>query len=115
MMNNSEKRQILTHKNRKNIHKGVVYLILVLLSAVFLIPFMWMLLTSVKSMQDVYSNQVLPTHIFWENYKNAVTQIPFLRMTLNTVVITVLTVIGMVISSTLVAYSAGEAERSCSL
>lgn len=78
---------------------------LILLSAVFLIPFIWMLLTSVKSMQDVYSNQVLPTHIFWENYKNAVTQIPFLRMTLNTVVITVLTVIGMVISSTLVAYS----------
>ena len=105
MTNNSEKRQILTHKNRKTIHKGIVYLVLILLSAVFLIPFMWMLLTSVKSMQDVYSNQVFPTHIFWENYKNAVTQIPFLRMTINTVVITVLTVIGMVISSTLVAYS----------
>ena len=95
----------MKNKTRKKVKNGMVYLILILLSAIFLIPFMWMLLTSVKSMQDVYSNQVLPTKLFWENYKNAVTQIPFLRMTFNTVVITVLTVTGMVSSSTMVAYS----------
>lgn len=105
MTNNAQTKVCLTHKNRKRLHTGIVYLALILLSAVFLIPFIWMILTSIKSMQDVYSNQVFPTRIYWENYKNAVTQIPFLRMTLNTVVITVLTVVGMVTSSTLVAYS----------
>lgn len=92
-------------KNREMIHKAVTYLMLVVLSAVFLIPFGWMMLTSLKSMEDIYSQGIFPTHLYWQNYVSAVTKIPFVRYTLNTVVITVLTVVGMVLSSTMVAYS----------
>lgn len=92
-------------KNQEVIHKAVIYLVLVMLSAVFLVPFGWMILTSLKSMEDIYSQGIFPSHLYWQNYVSAVTKIPFVRYTLNTVVITVLTVAGMVISSTMVAYS----------
>lgn len=95
----------MDRKSRERIHKVVVYFLLIMLSAIFLVPFGWMVLTSLKSMEDIYSRGIFPQEIFWENFHLAVTKIPFVRYTWNTVVITVLTVIGMVISSTMVAYS----------
>lgn len=105
MRNNEKKFNTLNRKSRKKIQNVIVYILLVLLSAVFLVPFGWMLLTSLKSMEDIYSRGIFPQQICWENFHSAVTKIPFFRYTWNTVVITVLTVIGMVLSSTMVAYS----------
>jgi len=43
----------------------------------------------------------------WSNYPEALTYIPFLRYTLNTLIICALTVLGAVFSNSLVAYSFG--------
>lgn len=91
---------------KKKITKVFVYTLVLLLSAVYVLPFLWMVVTSLKSMKEIYTpDLLLPTEIYWQNYQEAVTAMPFLRYTLNTVVITVLCVVGYTVSSTMVAYS----------
>ena len=92
-------------RRRKLCGKAVTVFLLVALSVVFLVPFAWMLLTSLKSMEEVYQRTIFPTKLHFDNYILAVTQIPFLRYAWNTIVITALCVVGTVISSAMVAYS----------
>lgn len=71
------------------------------------IPLVWTLSTSLKSPGEVYlfPPTWIPQEIEWSNYAKAVTAIPFFLYLWNTVVITALSVIGKVISITLVAFS----------
>ena len=66
-------------RRRKLCGKAVTVFLLVALSVVFLVPFAWMLLTSLKSMEEVYQRTIFPTKLHFDNYILAVTQIPFLR------------------------------------
>ena len=90
---------------RKKITKVIVYILLVVFSIIFVVPFGWMVLTSLKSLEEVYQRTVLPQSLHLENYVLAVTQIPFVRYAANTVMVTALNVIGTVVSSAMVAYS----------
>lgn len=56
---------------------------------------------------DVLPGDEIEEHIrfFWENFREAVTRIPFLRYLRNTLVVCVLSALGAVLSSSLVAYS----------
>ena len=83
----------------------IALVLLIVFSIVFAIPFLWMILTSLKSLEEVHQRTVLPQSLHFENYLLALTQIPFLRYTWNTIVITVLCVVGTVVSSSMVAYS----------
>lgn len=86
--------------------KLLVYALVLLLSVIFIIPFLWMVITSLKEMEEIYTpGQIFPTHIHWQNYLEAVTAMPFLRYAWNTILITVLSVVGYTASSTMVAYS----------
>jgi ABC-type glycerol-3-phosphate transport system permease component len=82
---------------------------LVLLTAgavVILIPFAWMLSTSLKPAEDVWllPPQWIPPELHWENFTNALTIMPFFRYTLNTLIITIACIIGTLLSASLVAY-----------
>lgn len=90
----------------KRLTRIVAYIAVIILSAVFILPFLWMLITSLKSMKEIYTpGLIFPTEIYWQNYVDAVTAMPFMRYVLNTVIITALSVIGYTTSSSLVAYS----------
>lgn len=94
----------ISHRNRAL--KLFVYVLLFVLSAIYILPFLWMVITSLKDMKEIYTpGQILPTKIYWQNYKDAVTAMPFVRYVFNTVFITAMTVIGYTTSSSLVAYS----------
>jgi ABC-type sugar transport system, permease component len=94
-------------KRRKRFSKSLVYFIVIVLSVIFLIPFLWMLVTSFKSFQEIYQNPptFFPHTLYLGNYVSAVTKMPFLRYFFNTFLISALCVIGTVISSSMVAYS----------
>ncbi len=95
---------------RKSVQAFIGRLIaLVLLSAgavVILIPFAWMLSTSLKPAEDVWllPPQWIPPELHWENFTNALTIMPFFRYTLNTLIITIACIIGTLLSASLVAY-----------
>ena len=74
---------------------------------VFMLPFLWMLSTSLKSNTQlfVYPPILVPIPAAWENYPTAVVYIDFFLYLRNTLIIAVSATIGAVISCSLVAYS----------
>lgn len=81
------------------------FLVLLLISVLFVVPFLWMVSTSLKEPGDLVGTGWIPPRIAWENYRDAFSFGLWPQWTLNTVVITVVSVVGMVVSSSLVAYS----------
>jgi len=84
----------------------IPHLLLGLVGLLFLFPFAWLALTSIKTEYEIFKVPIVwwPTEFQWSNYSLAVTTIPFLRYTLNTLLICVLAIAGQLISSPLVAY-----------
>ncbi len=92
--------------NRKGLSLGnlPLYLTLFLLSAMFTIPFVWLIMTSLKPPEEVFAGGLLPTTWTAQNYRDILNDVPFARWMLNTAVVSVLAVVAVVISSSLVAY-----------
>src|SRR5581483_3546152 len=88
------------------LHRLLVYTLLVLGGIVFILPFLWMLTTSLKTSQQVFTfpPQFLPTSFVWRNYVDGWTVLPFARFLLNTMIITTSNVLGNLISCSLAAY-----------
>lgn len=80
-------------------------LLLLGLSFLFLVPFFWMLSTSLKDPRDLFDSSWIPSRLAWENYTDAFSFGLWRRWTINTVIITVVSVLGTLLSTSLVAYS----------
>jgi len=83
-----------------------IYALIAAGAAIFAIPFLWMISTSLKDQLDVFSfpPQFIPNPIRWQNYPEALLSQPFGRYTLNTIYVTVIGLIGNVGSCSIVAY-----------
>jgi ABC-type glycerol-3-phosphate transport system permease component len=87
-----------------------VYCILTLLVLIFVFPFIWMILTSLKTLPQVNTVPIvwLPNPPQWHNFVDAFTEyIPFGPPIKNTLFVAVLVIIGTLLSSSLAAYSFG--------
>ncbi len=97
-----------TLQNKILSHGSVVLIYIILLFGAMLIffPFAWTISTSLKTEQQTleYPPTWIPEPVQWENYPQALTARPFDRYYLNTAFVTILSVIGQVFSSTVVAY-----------
>jgi len=78
--------------------KLVVYVLLIFFAIVFTLPFYWSVLTSLRPNDQIFSKGInlLPGNATLEHYKKAFEVIPFIRYSLNTLLIT-----GMIIFSNL--------------
>jgi ABC-type glycerol-3-phosphate transport system permease component len=97
----------LTFKQRQIVNQTLVHLALWVGVFFMFIPLAWTISTSLKPAGDVYlfPPKWIPDPIRWENYAEAVTAIPFWRYLWNTTLITLLSIVGKVISVTLCAYA----------
>ncbi|MDP9379245.1 MAG: carbohydrate ABC transporter permease, partial [Chloroflexota bacterium] len=88
------------------VHRLLVYALLVGLSIVFMLPFMWMISTSLKQSREVFTfpPQFLPNSFEWRNYIQGWTLLPFNTFLLNSLIVTGANVVGNLISCSLVAY-----------
>src|SRR5215204_47534 len=86
--------------------QAIPRVVLILVCALFLLPFYWMVNTALKSTEDllVYPPLFWPTELVWSNFRDAVEYFPFWQYLRNTSIITVLTIIGSVISNPIIAY-----------
>jgi multiple sugar transport system permease protein len=75
------------------------------LSMIF--PFLWMLLTSFMSTNQIFSYppKVIPEPFLWTNYVDVFQKIPLFRYFLNSMVVSVGTVIGQIFTCSLAAYA----------
>lgn len=87
----------------------IAFIILVLISITWVVPFLWMLSTSLKTSQELVGNNFWPENPTLDAYRSAFfafDRFPkWVQWFWNTTVITVVSVIGQVISTTLVAYA----------
>ncbi len=90
---------------RQFIGKAVILILLMTGSIIMLLPFFWMLSTSLKPDDQMFSSNWIPSPVRWENYRDALTAIPFLLYLKNTLFISFWTILGTVLSSALVGYS----------
>lgn len=92
--------------SRRAWRNAIIYVVLIVGAVFFLTPFAWMVSTSLKADEQVFSipPQWIPVPVMWSNYQRLLTEIPFLRYLGNTVFVTVLSVTFYVASSAVVAY-----------
>ncbi len=89
------------------LHKAMVYALLIILAAVFSLPFFWMVSSSLKTTDQIFSfpPRWIPDPVVLKNYADSVTFIPFFRYFLNTMLVGIGVVVGNLFSASLVAYS----------
>lgn len=83
---------------------ALLYALLVLLSIIFISPFIWLVLASLKPSNEVFSDSLLPSSFTLENYANVFRYAPIGQWLFNTVLISTLSVVLVVSSSVVVAY-----------
>ena len=83
------------------------YALVLILVAVFVFPFVVMVTTAFKASDEIFRAppELLPRAWTIEHFVAALTQIPFWRFLVNTVVISGLSVLGTLLAAPLVAYS----------
>ncbi|MEK3890771.1 carbohydrate ABC transporter permease [Bacillus sp. FSL K6-3431] len=93
--------------SKNAIQKLFTHIVLIVASLFFLVPFFWMLSTSMKPLTELFSYPPtwIPDVFEWKNYSNATKYIPFFTYLKNTGVITILSTLGAILSCPLVAYS----------
>jgi len=86
---------------------ALIYLLLLACAVFFVTPFLWMVSGSLKSMEETFSvpPRLLPQVWHWGNYPKALTYVPFLRYLRNSLIVCTCTIVGTLLSCTLVAYS----------
>jgi multiple sugar transport system permease protein len=82
------------------------YLLMLGLAFIFLAPFVWMLLASLKTNAQIFSfpPRILPSPARWGNYLRAWTAIPLGRFYLNSLFVSVIVTISQVLTSAMAAF-----------
>lgn len=83
----------------------MAWLLLAGIAILWLIPFVWMTSTALKDAQDLMRVSWIPTRLAWENFEYAFSYGMWPRWAANTIIITLVSVVGTILSSTLVAYA----------
>jgi len=94
----------------KIIKRIFVYAILLLGVATMVLPFMWMVSTSLKTYSSVFifnisDIQWIPKPVYWKNYVDVWKVVPFARFYLNSLFVTSCVTVGQVATSALAAYA----------
>ncbi|MBM7692063.1 multiple sugar transport system permease protein [Peribacillus deserti] len=90
----------------KRIERISTYALLVILSTVFIFPFLWLIGTSLKPENEAmtFPPTLIPKVWDFANYKDVFTLVSFGKYYLNSIIVSFFVVLGTVLSSTIVAY-----------
>lgn len=85
----------------------LAYVALGLLAVIALVPFVWMLSSSVKTNETIFSEplQLIPNHPQWSNYSRLWSELPIGRWIFNSAYIVVIAVLGRLVFTATAAYA----------
>jgi len=83
----------------------VLYAALLLFTAFFILPFVWLISNSLKDAAHAFDANWLPQPIEWANYVRIFQEVPLLQMARNSLIVAVMGVLAVVLSSSMIAYS----------
>lgn len=97
----------LGQRRRRSLYAAVIYVVLSILTIIFTAPIIWMVLASFQTTGQIVQ---VPAHwIVWpptgENYPSVVSAVPLFQYVGNSLFLSISNVIGVLFSSSLVAYS----------
>lgn len=89
------------------VRAGISYFVLVVGSVGFIVPFVWMITTSLKDRAQIYTFPVqwVPSPVLWQNYVKLFEQAPMWIYLRNSAILTVLGVAFSLIGSSIAAYA----------
>ena len=111
--NNDTNKKFKSKRKAELAGKVGVYLILLLITACMIVPFLWMLSASIKSNREVFLMDPfvwIPEQPKWDNYINIWTKIPLLKFVENTVILTIVVTFLQLLTSSFAAYSFAKLE-----
>lgn len=96
-----------SQKRSNAVSRVVIYAVLVLITALMLIPFLWMLSASLKMNKDVFSFPIkwIPENPRWKNYIDIWTKIPLLTFVKNSTKLTIIVTLLQLFTSSFAAYA----------
>ena len=85
----------------------LIHLVLAGGGLLMLVPFFWLLSSSLKAPHEIYvfPPKWIPDPVRWVNYREVFEEVSVVRYTVNTIMITFFSTLGVVLSSSLAAYS----------
>ncbi len=94
-------------KSSRFLENSLVYLVLTIVTAIIMIPFFWMVTTSLKHQTKVFlfPPQWLPSPVVWGNYIEVFTRQPFHLYFFNSTYIAVLVTLGTCVFASLAGYA----------
>lgn len=113
MSEKTETKKYSSKSRNALIGKIILYIILILITVVMVIPFLWMLSASIKSDREVFQMNPfvwIPEVPKWDNYINIWTKIPMLKFVENTVFLTIIVTLLQLLTSSFAAYSFAKLE-----
>lgn len=87
--------------------KLTIHIVLIACAVWMLLPFFWMISTSLKTQDEAlqFPPDPLPHHMLFSNYREAFNQVDFTRYFLNTIIMTLGTTLFVFLTSTFAAYA----------
>lgn len=91
---------------RRTIGRVVLHIALIALAAAILLPFIWMLVSSVKADADVFTVPIqwIPTSYHWDNFSRIWSDIPLLTYLKNSLILSVVITVLQVLTGSFAAY-----------
>lgn len=88
------------------LRRSALYLALLLLTAVFVVPFLWMILASLKNTVQIFSfpPRILPRPAVWKNYLRIWQVFPLARFYFNSILVAGIVAFSQVVTSAMAAY-----------
>jgi len=100
------KKKINKYNFESLLRKSVLYFVLLFFAMLYLIPFFFLLMGSFKTTSELFQVPFkwLPKSFNFNNYVNMFNQIPFLSYLKNTLIIVFFSVVGALVSNSIIAY-----------
>lgn len=94
-------------KTNRTVTMVIVYIVLIIVTALMLIPFLWMLSASLKMNKDVFTFPIqwIPDNPRWKNYVDIWTKIPLLTFVKNSAKLTIIVTLLQLFTSSFAAYA----------
>ena len=96
-----------SHRERVKMWLAIWFVLIVIFSLFALIPFMWMISTSLKIRAEVFTYPpiLFPPEPHWENYQKIFEAFPFLKYARNTIFVTLTVTIFQTITASMAAFA----------
>jgi len=98
---------MLTKKAKNRIFYTICYIVLIVFAIGMIVPFIWMVLSTFKSQKElmVFPPKFFPENPTLDNYKQVLTNVPFANYYLNSILVTLISVVLVLITSSMAGFA----------